>query len=163
MQRMQSLLDSNKVGALMIGAVLAITITAALPVRPQSSNAIVIAPACISSRASTTETVSVPYQKITVEDPLMEAGKTRTQTTGMNSVKTKMYEITTNAPANCAEDQKRLIKEEITSAPVAEVTVIGTKAVAEPAPATCNTDESANCTADDGVNCREDSGRVICE
>lgn len=78
-----------------------------------------------------TETVAIPFEKTSVRDSTLDAGKTIVQTTGINGVKTLNYEITLT---NGAETSKLLLKEEVTTKPVTEVTAIGTKVTVAPPP-----------------------------
>lgn len=73
-----------------------------------------------------TESTEVPFDKTTVEDGNLAKGKTEVRTVGVNGIKTYTYKITL---ADGVQTNKELIKEEVTTSPVTEVTAIGTKAV----------------------------------
>lgn len=72
-----------------------------------------------------TETVSIVYQKVTTNDEGLEKGKTLLKTSGANGVRTYTYEVTFS---DGVQTSKKLIKDEVTTAPISEVTHVGTKA-----------------------------------
>lgn len=81
-----------------------------------------------------TETEAVAFTSTTVEDGNLAKGSTAVRTNGVNGVKTMTYDIDyTNGVAG----EKKLVKEEVTTAPIAQVTAIGTyvKPAAAPKPA----------------------------
>jgi hypothetical protein len=77
------------------------------------------------------ETEIVSYESKTVPDPTLTQGANKRITQGLNGVRTKTYEITLS---NGAETARKLLGDEITQQPVAEVTAVGTKTT-PPAPA----------------------------
>lgn len=81
--------------------------------------------------ATVTETEQVPFNSTTVNDTTLDSGKTVVRTAGVNGVKTLTYQITTT---NGAQTDKKLLKEEVTTQPVDQVTAIGTKVATAPAP-----------------------------
>lgn len=82
-----------------------------------------------------TETSDIAYAKSSVNDGNLEKGKTAIKTAGVNGIKTFTYEVTYK---DGTESEKKLIKEEITTAPVTEVTSIGTKIVYMPPKQNCD-------------------------
>lgn len=70
-----------------------------------------------------TESADIAFTKKSVDDPNLEQGKTQIKTAGVNGVKTYTYEVVYE---DGKEVSKKLIKEEVTTAPVTEVTAIGT-------------------------------------
>lgn len=80
----------------------------------------------ITEKKTITETQPIPFQKTTVQDSNLEKGKTTLRTVGVNGVKTLTYEITLT---NDSQTDKKLVKEEVTTQPINEVTAIGTKVV----------------------------------
>jgi resuscitation-promoting factor RpfB len=69
------------------------------------------------------ETETVPFKKTTKEDGTLEKGQTVLQTVGVNGEKSLKYEITYT---NGVETDKKLIEEKITTAPINQVSLIGT-------------------------------------
>ncbi|HYF97187.1 MAG TPA: G5 domain-containing protein [Patescibacteria group bacterium] len=88
------------------------------PVVQEESNELVVETKII------TETEEIAFSKTTVNDANIEKGQSSIRTTGVNGVKTFTYEITYE---DGQEKDKKLIKEEATTAPVTQVTAIGTK------------------------------------
>ena len=72
------------------------------------------------------ETESVAYSKESVNDATMEKGQTKVIQSGKNGVRTKTYRVRRE---NGEEVERKLIKNEVTTAPVTEKTAIGTKVV----------------------------------
>jgi hypothetical protein len=72
-----------------------------------------------------TDTQTIPYKQTSVQDNSLDQGKTSVKTNGVNGTKSFTYEITLT---NGVETAKKLIKEEVTTSPVDEVDLIGTKA-----------------------------------
>jgi resuscitation-promoting factor RpfB len=102
-----------------------------------------------------TETEEIPFSSKTVNDSSLEKGKTSIETVGVNGVKTLTYEQTFTA--GVAGD-KVLVKEEITTKPITQVTAIGTK-VKVRATSNCDPNYSGACVpiASD-VDCAGGSG-----
>lgn len=75
-----------------------------------------------------TETAEIPFDKAMINDPTLEKGTTTVVTKGINGVKTLTYELTLT---DGVQTDKKLVKEEITTSPVAQVTAVGTKVVAQ--------------------------------
>jgi hypothetical protein len=78
-----------------------------------------------------TEQEPIPFEKTTINNSSMLKGTSQVTTVGVNGVKTITYEIT---KLSGSVTKKSLVKEEITTQPINEVTSIGTK-VAYTAPA----------------------------
>ena len=78
-----------------------------------------------------TETAAIPFEKTTVQDGNLEKGKTALRTAGANGVKTLTYDVTY---VGGIETGRKLVKEEVTTAPVPEVTAIGTYVAPPPPP-----------------------------
>lgn len=92
---------------------------------------------CQPSKTTSTENAPIPFDKTTLQDPNTAKGKSYLKTAGVEGVKTLTYDVVTYSPVGCNSDQKNLVKEEITTAPVTEVTAVGTyvaPAVAQAAP-----------------------------
>jgi resuscitation-promoting factor RpfB len=80
----------------------------------------------------TTETAPVIFSKTTIDDAGLAKGTSEIRVVGVNGIKTLSYEI---AYEERKEISKRLIKEEITTAPITEVTALGSyEAPARPSP-----------------------------
>lgn len=93
-----------------------------------------------------TEKQDVPFESKTVPDSPLAKGTTKVTTKGVNGVKTLTYEVT---KTDGKQTDKKLIKEEVTTPPVTEVTAIGTKVIAAaPKPTTTSTAPapSSNCS-----------------
>lgn len=78
-----------------------------------------------------TETESVAFGKKTTETGSLSKGVTQVTTTGVAGVKTKTYTVT---KTDGVQTKKELVKEEVTTAPIDEVTSVGTYVA--PAPRT---------------------------
>lgn len=110
----------------------------------------------VVTKKTVAETTDVTFSKVSVDDANLEKGKTEVHTAGVNGVKTFIYEVTYE---DGKEVDKKLVKEEVTTAPITEVTAVGTyvKPVA-PKPS-CDPNYSGACvpTASD-VDCAGGSG-----
>ncbi|MBI2008974.1 G5 domain-containing protein [Candidatus Saccharibacteria bacterium] len=84
-------------------------------------------------------TDEIPFETKTINDSNLTSGKEEVRTEGVNGVKTKTFDVTYT---NDKETNRVLVKEEITTQPVAKVIAKGTK-VAKPAPAPAP--EPSNC------------------
>jgi hypothetical protein len=105
------------------------------------------------TKSTITETADVEFEKTTVNDGNLEKGKTEIRTVGVNGVKTFTYEVTLE---NGKQTDKKLLKEEVTTTPISEVTAIGTYVAPKPA---CDPNYSGACVpiASD-VDCAGGSG-----
>jgi resuscitation-promoting factor RpfB len=74
-------------------------------------------------KKTVTETEAISFKETTVNDGDIAKGKTVLVTAGVNGVKTLTYEITLT---NGEETDKKLVKTEVTKAPVNQITAIGT-------------------------------------
>jgi hypothetical protein len=81
---------------------------------------------------TTTETQPVPYESKTVEDGSLNKGTSKVTTSGVNGVKTLTYKVTYK---DGKQTDKKLVKEEVTTKPVNQVTSMGTYVAPAPAPA----------------------------
>lgn len=100
-----------------------------------------------------TESTAIPFGKSSVNDGNLAQGSTATKTVGVNGVKTFTYEVTY---ADGIETNKKIVKEEVTTAPITEVTSIGTYVKPK---TTCDPNYSGACVpiASD-VDCAGGSG-----
>lgn len=71
-----------------------------------------------------TETRSIPFPKRTVKDSSLAKGKTRVRTRGVAGVQKLTYEVTVT---DGVETARKLVRQEVTRQPVAEVVAVGTK------------------------------------
>jgi resuscitation-promoting factor RpfB len=78
-----------------------------------------------------TVTEMIPFNRVRRDDPSMDAGTEVVTTGGVNGVKTLTYEV---AFTDGVETSRTLVNEEITSAPVDEVTSVGTREPPPPPP-----------------------------
>jgi len=103
----------------------------------------------------TTETTVIPFDSTTINDSSLAKGQTTIKIAGVNGVKTSTYQqtFTDGVPGD-----KVLIKEEVTTPPVTQVTAIGTKVAAAPS-SSCDPNYSGACVpiASD-VDCAGGSG-----
>lgn len=122
-------------------AVLALVSACATPRRNTAAPAAetsTTTPSASTSSASTVdkktvvETQQIPFESSTVNDPNLPQGQTVVKVAGVNGIKTLTFEITYR---DGAEISRTLVKEEVTKAPVTQVTAVGTKAAAPPPPA----------------------------
>lgn len=108
----------------------------------------------VTTKKNVTETTSVAFTKTTVNDANLAKGKSETRTAGANGVKTLTYEITTKYGK---EIDKKLVKEEVTIAPVTEITAIGTY-VYTPPKSSCDPNYSGCVPIASDVDCAGGSG-----
>jgi hypothetical protein len=78
---------------------------------------------------SATEVVAIPFAKQTVDDAALDKGKTVLRTAGRAGQKTITWLVRTRGGV---EVSRTVSREQVTAAPVDEVTAVGTKAVAPP-------------------------------
>lgn len=82
------------------------------------------------------ETSAIPFEKTTTENASLAQGKTQIITAGVAGVRSSTYMVTyTDGVAG----NKVLIKDEVTTAPVSEVTAVGTYVAPAPAPKAAST------------------------
>jgi hypothetical protein len=107
-------------------------------------------------KRTVTEQVTIPFPRTTVKDSSLAKGTTRVRKAGVAGVKTLTYELTFT---NGVQTGKTLVKEEVTTPPVAEVTAVGTKVVATQPASRCDPNYSGACVpiASD-VDCAGGSG-----
>lgn len=78
-------------------------------------------------------TAAIPYATSTVNDATLSKGIKKVTTKGVDGVKTSTYKVVT---VDGVEESRTLVSEADTTAPVTQVTSIGTKVTASPAPGT---------------------------
>lgn len=103
------------------------------------------------------ETEAVPFEKTSMESNAYSQGETQVTVTGVNGVRTKTYEI---IKTDGRQTGHKLLKEEVTTQPVTEVTTIGTYVKPAPVPrSNCDPNYSGACVpvASD-VDCASGSG-----
>ncbi len=102
-----------------------------------------------------TETVEIPFERVTRDDPTLASGKSVVSTKGVAGAKTLTYEVTL---VGGVETGRKLVNEVVTKAPVAEVTRVGTKPASKPKPS-CDPNYTGACVpiASD-VDCEGGSG-----
>ncbi|WP_348788402.1 G5 domain-containing protein [Leifsonia sp. NPDC080035] len=123
-------------------------------------------PTPVVETATVTATEPVPFAEKTVEDANRDAGTSTVTTAGVAGVRTKTYRVTTT---DGVETARELISDTVTTAPVDQVTTVGTRqapveapapqAPAAQAPASCDPNYSGACVpiASD-VDCAGGSG-----
>jgi hypothetical protein len=118
-------------------AVLALVSACATPRRNTAAPAAETSTTTPSASASTVvkktvvETQPIPFESATVNDPSLPQGQTVVKVAGVNGIKTLTFEITYR---DGAEISRTLVTEEVTKAPVTQVTAVGTKVAAPPPP-----------------------------
>lgn len=80
-------------------------------------------PTPIVTVETVTETEAIPFERVTVEDATMELGTSAVTTAGVEGVRTLTYEVTST---DGAETGRTLVSDEVTTAPVDEMTSVGT-------------------------------------
>jgi len=75
------------------------------------------------TKQTVTETQSIPFDSKTVNDPTLNKGVTQITTVGVNGEKTLTYEVTYT---NGVQTGKQLVKEEVTTQPITQITSVGT-------------------------------------
>jgi hypothetical protein len=123
------------------------------PTQPPSTQVTQNTPAI--TKKTVTETADIAFAKTSVDDGNLAKGKTEIKTAGVNGVKTYTYEVTYE---DGKETSKKLVKEEVTTAPVTEVTALGTYVYVVPK-SSCDPNYSGACVpiASD-VDCAGGSG-----
>lgn len=103
-----------------------------------------------------TETEAVPFDSKTVESASLSKGTTQVTTQGVNGVKTRTFKVTYE---DGKETERTLVKEEITTEPVTQITTVGTKVAAPKPTSNCDPNYSGACVpiASD-VDCAGGSG-----
>lgn len=128
----------------------------ASPASPQTPS-----PTQVVTVGTVTETEAIPFARVSRDDPTMDAGVTAVTTTGVPGVKTVTFEVTVT---DGVETSRLLIGEEVTTAPVDEVTSVGTYEPPPPPPTPepqsgCDPNYSGGCVPiDDDVDCAGGSG-----
>ncbi|WP_254629852.1 G5 domain-containing protein [Curtobacterium sp. Csp2] len=79
-----------------------------------------------------TSDAPVPFDRTTVDDPSLPKGQTKVTTAGVDGVETTTWRVTTT---DGVETDRVEVGKEVTKAPVAEVTAIGSYVAPAPAPA----------------------------
>lgn len=82
-----------------------------------------------------TETAAVPFEATTVNDATLAKGTSKVTTAGVAGTVTKTFQVTT---VDGVEESRALVSEAVTTAPVTQVTTVGTK-VAPKVPSTPST------------------------
>lgn len=113
-----------------------------------------------TSYKEVTETQPVAFEKTTKESSLYDKGTSQVTTPGVDGVKTLTYKLTL---VDGVETKRELLKEDLTSAPVSEITSVGTyvKPVApkQQAASSCDSNYSGGCVPiDRDVDCGGGSG-----
>ncbi len=76
-----------------------------------------------TSTKEVSESVTIPFDTSTVESSQYDKGSLKVTTMGINGEKIVTYKVTFN---NGVESSRETIKEEVTKAPVSEITTLGT-------------------------------------
>lgn len=128
------------------------------PVTPAVESTQQVKAQSVTTTKEITETEVVAFEKKSVDSGSYDKGTTQVTTTGVNGEKTLTYTVTL---VDGVETQRVLLTEEVSTAPVTEVTSVGTYvAPAKPAPsASCDPNYSGACVpiASD-VDCGGGSG-----
>lgn len=98
---------------------------------PPASNLTAPEKTPVVTTESVTTTEEVPFGKETIESTSLNKGVTQVTTAGVNGVKTKTFTVT---KSDGVETGRVLAKEEVTTAPINEITSIGTYVAPAPAP-----------------------------
>lgn len=110
------------------------------------------------TKKTVTETSSIAFSKTTVDDSSLAKGKTEVKTTGADGIKTSTYEITYT---DGKQTDKKFIKDEVTTQPVAEVTAVGTYVAPAATKPNCDPNYSGGCVPNvypSDVDCAGGSG-----
>lgn len=122
-----------------------------------------------------TQTEAIPFERVTVEDDTMDLGTSAVTTAGAEGVRTLTYQVTLT---DGVETGRELVGDEVTTAPVDEVTSVGTyeppppppepepepepeeeaAALVEPPDAGCDPNYSGCVPIDSDVDCAGGSG-----
>lgn len=81
------------------------------------------------TKKTITGTADIAFSKKTIEDDNLNKGMTEIRTAGVVGVKTSTYEVTYE---DGKEKDRKLIKSEITTAPISQVTAVGTYVAPKP-------------------------------
>ena len=109
-------------------------------------------PTPVVTTRTVTETVAIPFTSTTVQSATAAKGTSAVTTAGANGVETKTWTVTST---DGVETGRTLVSDDVTTAPVAQVTTVGTY-VAPPAPAPA---PAATCTNGTYVN---SAGATVC-
>jgi resuscitation-promoting factor RpfB len=108
----------------------------------------------VITKKTTTETADIAFTKTSVNDGSLAKGKTEIKTPGVNGVKTFTYEVTYE---DGKETSKKLVKEEVTTTPITEVTAVGTHVYVAPK-SSCDPNYSGCVPIASDVDCAGGSG-----
>lgn len=113
----------------------------------------------VTTYKEVTETAVIPFEKTTSESSLYDKGTTQVTTAGVNGEKTLTYKVTL---VDGVETKRELLKEDVTTAPVSEVTSVGTyvkPAALKQQASSCDSNYSGGCVPiDSDVDCGGGSG-----
>jgi hypothetical protein len=109
-------------------------------------------PTPVVTTRTVTETVAIPFTSTTVQSATAAKGTSAVTTAGANGVETKTWTVTST---DGVETGRTLVSDDVTTAPVAQVTTVGTY-VAPPAPVPA---PAATCTNGTYVN---SAGATVC-
>lgn len=78
----------------------------------------------VYTKKTITETETIPFSRINENDPTLDKGVKKVSVSGKNGVKTKYIEVSYK---NGVETSRKVVDTKITTSPVNEVTLVGTK------------------------------------
>jgi len=112
-----------------------ITLGAEDRLTPAATTAVTDGTSVVVQRVATTQettTQAIPFDKTKKNDSKLDKGTTKVKTAGVDGAKEQTWQVVT---VDGAEESRTLLSETVTSAPVTEVTLVGTKKVATTTPA----------------------------
>lgn len=114
----------------------------------------------VTTYKEVSETAAIPFEKTTSESSLYDKGTTQVTTAGVDGEKTLTYKVTL---VDGVETKREVVKEEVTTAPVSEITSVGTyvkpAAPKQQASSNCDSNYSGGCVPiDSDVDCGGGSG-----
>ncbi|MET3636297.1 MULTISPECIES: G5 domain-containing protein [Curtobacterium] len=110
-------------------------VAAAETARPEATRTPTPTPTPVVAVSEETEDTAIPFERTSVDDPALPKGQSKVTTAGVDGVETTTWRVTTT---DGVETDRVEVGKEVTRAPVAEVTAIGSyvaPAPVAPAPA----------------------------
>ncbi|WP_454855278.1 G5 domain-containing protein [Promicromonospora soli] len=114
-------------------------------------------PEPVTTTKRITKKETIPFQKITGEDPNLDKGTKKITTEGVKGVRTKTYRVTYT---DGEETDRKIVKNVVTRKPIDQVTSIGTRTPPPPKqePSNCDPNYSDCVPIASDVDCEGGSG-----
>jgi hypothetical protein len=153
---------SNRVVVGSFAALLSLTLGACAGTIPSAgsgqSQSSSRSPAATATVTTVTETKPIAFQRVTRNDSSLPKGQTKVATAGVDGVETFTYQVTS---LNGQETGRELLERKVTTPPIDEVTLVGTKVTAAAQtkpPSNCDPNYSGCVPIASDVDCKGGSG-----